>query len=508
MKNLSEILFQGKERDVMLIQPHFLLRVLSQNQNKIVIEYWNSLNNQEPMGDFVNEPNHGLYSLAASVLQSGYTVEVLDFHTLDMVLRDKENRMIEYSDIEESIIKNKSKIYGISCITVTVDATLKIAEMIKKYHPDSLVVVGGIHPTINSQEMLKNRNIDIVIKGEGNIAIVELINCTKDSSDFDDIKGICYKDKNGNYVETHKRSCHDIDLDELPYPAYDLCSYESLPLMPRVFSSKGCPNGCAFCTCDSYFKTSYDDYKIQFRDPVKVVDEIEHLHKKYNIDFFDFGDLTFMVDKKRAHQLCNLLIERKLNHLRWWCQTTVGRLDAEDLALMRKAGCAQISMGIENSSQEVLDVMDKPVDFEKAINQCKLIRDADIQPVGYWLFGLGDETFEGANRLIQTICYFIENELNEITHIGIPVPYPGSPLYKSPEKFGYTIINHDFSNYWMNSDPLGYGTPNFRTTNLSEDHIYALWQYALMAATEKYKERNRRRMANKLNTLNHGGKSR
>lgn len=489
MRKIKDILYSEQEVDVMLIQPHFLMRLLQADQNEIVKDYWDSMNNNEPLGDLPNEPNHGLFSLAASVKKAGYTVDLLDFHTLDRVLREHDNRMIEQKDIEDSIKKKKAKIFGISSITVASRNALLISSIIKKYHPDAIVMLGGMHPTLFGKELIANPNVDIIIRGEGNKTLIELIESEGKINKLKEIKGISFKDKSGNIIDTHKKSCNHIDADDLPYPDYDLICEESLPLMPRVFSVKGCPFSCAFCSCNAFYNTSYDDYNVCYRDPKKVVDEIEYLYNKYHMEFYCFGDLTFMCNKEIGHKICNELIKRNLGNVKWWCQTTVGQLNEEDLKLMKQAGCVQVGMGVENSSQDALDTMGKPIHFDKTEEQCKLIRKAGISPITYWIIGLAEESFESANKLINKICYFIENELTDLSHIGVPVPYPGSPLFEDPKSFGLEIMHTDFSRYWMNSDELGYSKPAVRTMHLSQDHIYSLWKYALMSASEKYKKR-------------------
>ncbi len=263
--------------------------------------------------------------------------------------------------------------------------------------------------------------------------------------------------------------------------------------MPRFFTSRGCPFSCAFCSCDAFYRNAYLDYKIVYRDPIKVVDEIEYTFKKYKMEFYCFGDLTFMTNRKHIYDICNEIIKRNLNHIPWWCQTTVGSLTKADLDLMKKAGCKQIGLGVENSVQKNLDTMGKPIYFDEAEMQCRLIRDAGIDPITYWIIGLGDQSFTDAVRTIERICYFVKNNLTEVSHIGVPVPYPGSPIGKSPEMYGLQIISCNYEEYWMNSDELGYSKPSVRTKSLSSDHIYALWQYALMAVADEYVKRKRGR---------------
>lgn len=492
MRKIQDILFSNSEHDIILIQPNFLMKILEEHQNNIVRAYWKSLKNQEPLGDLPNEVNHGLFSLAASIIKAGYSVDILDFQAYDMFLRKTEKRMITLDDITNSIKTKKAKIFAISTITVSSQNAIEIAKIIKKFLPNSLVAFGGMHPTLFADDFIKNNEVDLIMLGEGNKTIVELLEAFPNYNKIQQIEGIVFKNNNKDIIYTKKKSNLHINLDDLPYPAYDLICEESLPLMPRFFSNKGCPYSCAFCSCDAFYKKAYDDYKIIFRDPVKVVDEIEYTYNKYKMNFYCFGDLTFMSNKEYGHAICKELIKRNLNHIKWWCQTTVGRLNEEDLKLMKEAGCAQVGLGVENSTQFNLDVMGKPIKFDSTEEQCKLIRKAGIDSITYWIIGLGDENFETAIKTVERICYFIKNNLTEISHIGVPVPYPGSPIWNNPEKYGFIINHTDFSQYWMNSDELGYSIPAVSTKNLSQDHIYAIWQYALMSAANEYEKRNKK----------------
>ena len=86
-------------------------------------------------------------------------------------------------------------------------------------------------------------------------------------------------------------------------------------------------------------------------------DEIDYTYKQYGMNFYCFGDLTFMSNREHIHAICKELILRGLNHIPWWCQTTVGSLNEDDLKLMKQAGCRQIGLGVENGVQENLDIM-------------------------------------------------------------------------------------------------------------------------------------------------------
>lgn len=490
MRSINEILFTPKDVDVVLIQPNFLMRILSSEQNEVVRSYWASMENKEPLGDTPNEVNHGLFSLAASLIEAKFSVEVLDFQAYDMFLRRTESRMIDKSDIQKAIACNRAKLYGISTITVAVANALNIGEIIHNLFPRSIVAYGGMHPTLYGEAFILEKNVDAILLGEGNKSIVDLANTIIiGNGELSAIKGIYFKNENGEVVRTPKREIDEVDLDALPYPAYSLMCSESLPLMPRFFTSKGCPFHCAFCSCDAFYNHAYDNYDVFYRDPVKVVDEIEYTYQKYEMPFYCFGDLTFMTRKSHVHAICKELIARGLSHVKWWCQTTVGSLDEEDLTLMKRAGCKQVGLGVENGTQRNLDRMGKPILADEAEVQCKLIRKCGLEPITYWIMGLGDRNFEEAVSTINRICYFVRENLTEVSHIGVPVPYPGSPIWYAPDNYGLSIISKNFSEYWMNSDELGYSRPAVETNELSSDHIYALWEYALMAVANEYDKR-------------------
>lgn len=485
-KSINEIMYQEKESDVVFIQPHLLSRELKEEQDEIVKKFWNTMHKYAALlGDIPTEPNHGIYYMAASLLKENYSVEVLDFHALDQVIRKDPSKMIEEDDIEKIIKLKKAKVFGISSKTVAIERAIRIAEIIKENHPDSLVVLGGLHPTLHGHDLINGCSaIDIVARGDGEQLIVELMENANNERELENVSGILYRGEGGEIKETERVPVTKIDIDNLPFPAYQLVAKESQPLVPRVLSARGCPHKCAFCSITSYY-----DYKVKLRSPKVVVDEIQHMVEEFQIDFYCLGDLTFMINRNYCKEICDEIISRGLEHIKWWCQTTVGRLGKEDLELMSKAGCVQVALGVEGGNQDILDLSNKPAPFAEAEDQCKLIKEAGISVQTYWLIGMGGETVESALNRVEEICYFIQNELADATHISVAVPFPGTQIWDSPEEYGYEILHKRFGDYWMNCDELGYSKPAIKTPHLSADHIYMFWKLALTRATREFEKR-------------------
>lgn len=172
-----------------------------------------------------------------------------------------------------------------------------------------------------------------------------------------EVPGISFRKGSGEIVTTASR--HFIrDLDSLPFPARDLLHMKSYirDYFPSVLhkesfkgtvlvSSRGCPFSCLFCAATRFYGHNWRP-----RSPQNAVDEIEHLHNsygKFGLNGFYLGDDNFLVDRQRVFEICNLLIERGLSHLRWFCQARVDSADPKLYSKMYEAGCRLLELGIE-----------------------------------------------------------------------------------------------------------------------------------------------------------------
>jgi anaerobic magnesium-protoporphyrin IX monomethyl ester cyclase len=475
--------------DVLLVQPAVLQPILRRDLPAVQAEYWDALGGLTKLYDesgSAPQPNIGLLYVASCLRESGFKVGVVDFHVLDSISRITQERIITETEVKSVLDQYEASVYGISCMTNSYDRALRIASYCKHANPNGFVMLGGIHPTFTDIAALKSSlDVDCVVRGEGEVTCVEVVDKVLKGKDLRDVKGITYR------ADCHIRRNENRplieDLDTIPYPAYDLLPLEAFPFIPRVYSARGCIGQCAFCTPNKLF-----DRRIRTRDSVKVVDEIETLSKSLRVKSFLFGDLTFMANPRHSVQVLEELVSRRLD-VDFWCQTRADRVSFARALLLKKAGCKKVGVGVETGNQKIIGdpnvLAHKINSLEMAREACRNIKKAGVSVQTYWMFGLPGETYESAFDTIRAIDAFFVEDLTDLTHIAITVPYPGTSLYEDPEAYNIRIVTHDFSKYQMNADDLGCDLPVLETQALNRHEIYALWSMGLAVAAKHMRKK-------------------
>jgi len=370
----------------------------------------------------------GLAYIASVLENEGNDIEIIDMNA-EKVTDEHLQRRVSDADV-----------VGITGMITEYQEVLRITNIIKETNRHIKVVLGGPLATTTPQELLQISQADFVVIGEGERTIADLVSAIKQGDNFADIKGIGCKD--GNQISITDRPEPIANLNIIPFPARHLLDmnryvqnqFHSFSSKMEGFgeikstnliTSRGCPYSCTFCFRDMW------GYKWRGRSPENIVEEMEFLYAKYGINGFFFNDDTFVLDRNRVFEFCNLLKERKLNVV-WFCNGRVNLMTKELLEAMYEAGCKEIAYGIESGSQKMLNSLKKSITLEQVRNTVKWTKQAGISANGYFMIGLPGETKEDIR---QTIGFAEELDLG-FYGFSLLTPLPGTELYNAAVEKG------------------------------------------------------------------------
>jgi magnesium-protoporphyrin IX monomethyl ester (oxidative) cyclase len=402
-----------------------------------------SLAGWEPM---VTTPM-GIAYLGSAAREAGYEVACLDTVVeapyLKTAINDTVSRFgLTYDQIMERIMAWRPDLVGLSCIFSNQwPATRELAKRIKAADPDVIVVAGGGHPTFLSELCMEDAPIDFIIRGEGEESFVDLLNRIRKGRALDGVDGLVYRD--GDSIRTNPKVNLIEDLDSIAFPAHDLLDPKryfksALPMgysmmSPRnvpVVTSRGCPCLCTFCSSTHLWGKRY-----RTRSAPNVLRELDWLVDKFGIEEIKIQDDNLTVNKKRAMEMFQGMIERPYR-LRWNTPNgiAVWTLDREMLTMMKDSGCYEMTMALESGNQKVLnDLIRKPLKLDKAREINRAARELGIFRLAYFIIGFPGETKE---QIMDTIKFARELRL-DLSVIFIYNPLPGSELFEECLRRGY-----------------------------------------------------------------------
>ncbi len=399
--------------------------------------------------------------LAAIARKAGYKAVVIDAAAENLTLNEVMGRLRE----------TPPAFIGFTTTTLTTIPAERLARAVKACWPETVIAIGGPHATAIPEETLRRcPEFDLAAVHEGEETILEILEAVEEGSrNFTSIAGIVCRNGAGQLIKTPARRAF-MDLDSLPYPAWDLLrdfpakytpGYFKVAQVPSVsfVSSRGCPFECSFCD------TSVFGRKIRTHSAEYMVDLFDYLHKTFGIRDVTFEDDTFMVYRQNVERFCDLLLQRGLN-MTWACNSRVNLAKPDLLKRMKEAGCWHISYGIESGSQEILDHEDKQLKLSQIHEGIENTRRAGIASKGFFIVGHPRETLEtlaATYRLTQDVPF------SDIT-VTCMTPFPGSPLSKYAHEYG------TFDDDWTKMNLL---TPVFVPHGLTADDL-RYWQRKIL----------------------------
>jgi len=410
-------------------------------------------------------PPLGLGYLASVLLQDGFAVDLVDMDMED----------VNAAELADLIDRAAPAVAGISATTLTFKNAIRVANVVKRCSPGTLVVLGGPHTTVRPEDALRHFSVDAVVRGEGERTFLELCRTIRSGASVPaPIAGTAWR-RNGD-VRRFPPRARIRDLDSLPFPARHLMPLDRYNIPGTVLTSRGCPFACGFCAGPLVLGRRYTA-----RSAERVVAEVQTLVDLFGLTSFYFVDDTMTASTPRLLRICRGMAGLRLpqgstRRLKWTCESRADSVTPEVLAAMAASGCTTVQFGMESGSQELLDKLGKRVTVEQIENAVAWSRAAGISPVLSMVFPHPAET----DRTFRQTLAFIRKLHDLGAEKVVPAlltPFPGTRFYEEREHLGLEMLTDD-------TDEYNLGTPVVTTRNFDIDKIangYSL----LLALTQR-----------------------
>ena len=394
------------------------------------------------MGEYLPPPS-SLLILSAYVQQ--------ELPELKIEILDCQAEQMNWEGLEKYIESSKPSIVLTSGFTCNAYTCVKTCEIAKKVDENIITIVGGIHFSFTSEESLVNfPEIDIVIRGEGELTLVDLIKTLNKKGKLDQVQGISFRNKK-TIIHTISRPLIK-NLDSLPYPAYNLIEdnlkkYHFTLMAGRntrymiLETARGCEYKCSFCTQWNHWGGTW-----RTKSTKRIVDEIEYLNETYGGVFLWLTDDHVSL-RHRGKQLYEELRHRRCKDdimLFFQARTDDVASNPDLIPKLRDVSVYWILCGVETDSEENLKEYKKGIIKSDAYNAMKLLNKNDIFAQAMFVIGSRRDTHESIERLRQ----FSLDLAPDIAIYTALTPFPGTIYYENAKKNGW-IQDYNYANYDM-----------------------------------------------------------
>lgn len=359
---------------------------------------------------------------------------------VDVAIHDCEKRREPPARSAEKIAAWKPDLVGLSLSTPTYLAGREVLQHLQSTARAPVVAVGGPHVSAMPEASVSNLRAHYGFIGESELVFPQLVERLRDAGvstlepgarspiNVSDLSGVVSRN-GGDGLTRHPRNGWNHDLDDLPWPAFDLMDlngypphphqllYRSFPIAP-IMTSRGCPYECTFCASPELTGRS-----MRYRSARGVVDEMEYHVRRFGIREFHIEDDVFNILRSHVWDVCEEILRRGLK-VEWKCPNGVriDRLDLELVRLMRRAGCYQLSLGIETGDEDVLERIKKKFKLAKNEDVVDTLRRQGIEVLGLFILGFPGESRASVER---TLRYSLAKRF-DLAHFSVFSYLPGS----------------------------------------------------------------------------------
>jgi len=357
----------------------------------------------------------GLAYVAACLLEAGHKVTVVDMEGDDLSVSEAVKRVLDSSP----------RVVAFGGMVTRFRFVKQLAGRLRQELPGVFMLAGNSGATTVPGIYLKSCGLDCVVLGEGEITSVELMKSLEEGSDWHSVPGVAWLDDKGSMKTSQPRDMI-LDLDSIPWPAWDLFPVENYVSSldhrqnkvrhMEVLASRGCPFNCVYC---------YRIYgrNVRRRSPESIVAELKELVNRYDIRYSGFPDDLFTSDRDFVMKICDLM-KKELPDLSWSCLGRVNTVDREMLLSMKDAGCDWISYGIESGCDDMLKRMKRGVTAQQCLDAIKLTESVGIHADGSFIIGMFGETRDSVARTVE-FC----RQADITAPMLFVTPYPGTAIY-------------------------------------------------------------------------------
>ncbi len=354
--------------------------------------------------------------------------------------------------LKTSLNNLQPDIIGISTLAFEHQFLIDYIDFIRQYAPDAQILIGGPYATSNYNRALSENDIDYAVIGEGEAVLLNFLKAYPDHDNIRQIKGLAYKE-NGK-IKCNEKEAYIENLDTIPMPDYSLVDFKDYwknrfqfnGILARrkhtsVISSRACPYRCIYCH-DIFGK------RFRTRSAHHFVNEISYLYQVHGIREFHIIDDVFNLDRKRMHDILNLIIKSDMNPKIAFPNGVRGDiLEKEDILLLKLAGTYMITFAIETGAERVQKLIKKNINIPKILDNINYAHQIGLITRGFFMLGFPDETIDEMKLTVKTA---IKSKLN-MASFFIVVPFKNTELFDIARN-QLSDTNEDFLSAYIATD--------------------------------------------------------
>ncbi|MBN2291554.1 MAG: cobalamin-dependent protein [Pirellulales bacterium] len=362
--------------------------------------------------------SYGLLTLSTYLQDNGFEVEVINLATFT------------WQEAITAIRNRPADLFGISCYTFNRHTAAALGDEIKAMYPNAHVTVGGPHVSVLATQWLDHYpSTDTVVIGEGEHTLLDLAQRLAGGQPTTNIPGTAFRN-NGSGPSIGPLRPPVADLDSLgktwKYYRHNL-----------TVSSRGCPGRCTFCGTPRLW-----GQRVRFRSAGHVLEEIEAYTQGHLQPLLRFGDDTITADKSRMLDICNGIVERRLDFV-WPCNTRVDCVNRDVLLAMRRAGCTALCLGVESASPIILKNIRKQTNIEQIRSATAIGKELGMSVWYYIMMGNRGETA----ATVQETLDFLDEMQPPMVECSMPLIMPETEEFQIAKKKGYVNEEHFFTDH-------------------------------------------------------------